>query len=46
MTEMMERAILPDSRPCAGTAATILSRTLRTWGLAESALAEKLAPPR
>ena len=44
MTEMMERAILPDLQARAGTAATILSRTLRTWGLAESAVAEKLAP--
>jgi len=44
MTEMMERAILPDLQARAGTAATIRSRTLRTWGLAESALAERLAP--
>jgi nicotinamide-nucleotide amidase len=44
MTERMERAILPDLRARAGTAATIVSRTLRTWGLAESTLAEKLAP--
>jgi len=44
MTEMMERAIIPDLQARAGTAATILSRTLRTWGLAESTLAEKLAP--
>jgi nicotinamide-nucleotide amidase len=44
MTEMMERAILPDLQARAGTAATIVSRTLRTWGLAESTLAEKLAP--
>ncbi len=44
MTEMMERAILPDLQARAGTTATIVSRTLRTWGLAESTLAEKLAP--
>ncbi len=44
MTEMMERAVLPDLQARAGTAATIVSRTLRTWGLAESTLAEKLAP--
>ncbi len=44
MTEMMERAIIPDLQARAGTAATILSRTLRTWGLAESTLAETLAP--
>lgn len=44
MTEMVERAVIPDLRARAGTAATILSRVLRTWGLAESALAERLAP--
>jgi nicotinamide-nucleotide amidase len=44
MTEMMERAVIPDLQARAGTAATIVSRTLRTWGLAESTLAEKLAP--
>jgi nicotinamide-nucleotide amidase len=44
MTEMMERAIIPDLQVRAGTTATIVSRTLRTWGLAESAVAEKLAP--
>jgi nicotinamide-nucleotide amidase len=44
MTEMMERAILPDLQVRAGTSATILSRTLKTWGVAESQLAEMLAP--
>jgi nicotinamide-nucleotide amidase len=44
MTEMLERAVLPDLQARAGTTATIVSRTLRTWGLAESTLAEKLAP--
>ena len=44
MTEMMERAIVPDLQARAGTTATILSRTLRTWGVAESKLAELLAP--
>jgi nicotinamide-nucleotide amidase len=44
MTEMMERAIVPDLQARAGTTATILSRTLRTWGAAESKLAELLAP--
>ncbi len=43
MTEMMERAVLPDLRARAGTAATIVSRVLRTWGVAESTLAEMLA---
>ncbi|MBV9933497.1 MAG: CinA family nicotinamide mononucleotide deamidase-related protein, partial [Actinobacteria bacterium] len=42
MREMVERAVLPDLQVRAGTTATILSRTLRTWGLAESSLAEKL----
>jgi nicotinamide-nucleotide amidase len=44
MTEMMERAIVPDLQARAGTAATILSRTIKTWGVAESKLAELLAP--
>jgi nicotinamide-nucleotide amidase len=44
MTEMMERAIIPDLKARIGVSATIVSRTLRTWGLAESALAEKLEP--
>ncbi|HEX2849212.1 MAG TPA: competence/damage-inducible protein A [Acidimicrobiales bacterium] len=43
MMEMMERAVLPDLRARAGTAATIVSRVLRTWGAAESTLAEMLA---
>ncbi|MDQ6696769.1 MAG: competence/damage-inducible protein A [Actinomycetota bacterium] len=43
MTEMMERAILPDLRRRDGATSTILSRTLRTWGDSESALAERLA---
>ena len=44
MMEMVERAVLPDLKVRGGTAATILSRVLRTWGLAESTLAERLAP--
>jgi nicotinamide-nucleotide amidase len=44
MQEMVERAIVPDLQVRAGTTATILSRTLRTWGLAESSLAEQLGP--
>jgi nicotinamide-nucleotide amidase len=43
MTEMMERAILPDLRRRAGATSTILSTTLRTWGESESGLAERLA---
>jgi nicotinamide-nucleotide amidase len=44
MRDMLERAVLPDLVARAGDAATIRSRTLRTWGLSESALAERLAP--
>ena len=41
---MVERAVLPDLLARSGEAATIRSRVLRTWGLAESTLAEKVAP--
>ncbi|HLI45133.1 MAG TPA: competence/damage-inducible protein A [Acidimicrobiales bacterium] len=44
MREMMERAVLPDLRERAGEPSIIASRTLRTWGLAESTLAERLEP--
>ncbi len=44
LKEMVERAVLPDLQARSGQPATIRSRTLRTWGLAESALAERLAP--
>ncbi len=44
MADMVERAVVPDLVDRAGERATIRSRTLRTWGLAESALAEQLAP--
>ena len=43
MQEMMERAVLPDLRERSGEQAVILSRTLRTWGLAESTLAEMIS---
>lgn len=43
MMEMMERAILPDLKERSGEQAVILSRTLRTWGLAESTLAEMIS---
>lgn len=43
MTEMMERAVLPDLRRRSGDPSTIVSRTLRTWGESESGLAERLA---
>jgi nicotinamide-nucleotide amidase len=44
MRDMLERAVLPDLVGRAGQRATIRSRTLRTWGLSESALAERVAP--
>jgi nicotinamide-nucleotide amidase len=43
MREMVERAVLPDLVSRSGESATIVSRTLRTWGLSESGLAELLA---
>ncbi|HEY1828118.1 MAG TPA: nicotinamide-nucleotide amidohydrolase family protein, partial [Acidimicrobiales bacterium] len=45
MTEMFERAILPDLRArmaAAGEESVIVSRVLRTWGASESGLAESL----
>jgi nicotinamide-nucleotide amidase len=44
MEEMVERAVLPDLRARAGTRSTIVSSTLCTWGLPESALADVVAP--
>jgi nicotinamide-nucleotide amidase len=44
MREMVARAIIPDLQRRSGTVATIRSRILRTWGLAESAVAEVVAP--
>jgi len=41
--DMMERAVLPDLRGRAGQAAVIRSRTLKTWGVSESGLAELVA---
>jgi nicotinamide-nucleotide amidase len=43
MRDMVSRAVIPDLVAQSGTSSTILSRTIRTWGLAESALAEILA---
>jgi nicotinamide-nucleotide amidase len=43
MKEMMERAVLPDLKERSGEQAVIISRTLRTWGLAESTLAEMIS---
>ncbi len=42
--DMLARAVLPDLRERAGEPAVIASRTLRTWGMSESGLAELLAP--
>ena len=44
MMEMAERAVIPDLQARSGAAAVILSRTLRSWGLSESMLAEVVAP--
>lgn len=42
MQEMVTRAVIPDLRRRSGDTASIVSRTLRTWGESESALAELL----
>jgi len=44
MQEMLERAVVPDLVARSGETATIRSRVLRTWGLAESTLAEVVGP--
>jgi nicotinamide-nucleotide amidase len=44
MREMVDRAVLPHMSQRFGVRATIVSRSLRTWGMPESALAEALAP--
>jgi len=41
--EMVDRAVIPDLVRRAGRPGVILSRTLRTWGLSEAALAERIA---
>jgi nicotinamide-nucleotide amidase len=43
MREIIGKAVLPDLVARSGETATILSRTLRTWGESESGLAERLA---
>jgi nicotinamide-nucleotide amidase len=43
MRQIIVEAVLPDLVARAGIAATIVSRTLRTWGESESGLAERLA---
>jgi nicotinamide-nucleotide amidase len=42
MRDMITRAVIPDLVAQSGVAATIHSRTLRTWGLSESGLDEML----
>jgi nicotinamide-nucleotide amidase len=44
MKEMVSRTIIPDLQERSGERAVIKSRVLRTWGLAESTLAEQVAP--
>ncbi len=44
MQEMMERAVMPDLAGRGGAAWPIVSRSVRTWGLSEAAVAEMLAP--
>ena len=44
MREMMTRAVLPDLAQRAGTPAAIVSRIVRVTGMAESAVAEAVAP--
>ncbi len=43
LSEMFERAILPDLQHRAGASSVIASRVLKTWGASESGLAEALA---
>jgi len=42
MQDMMERAVFPDLKERSGEHSVIVSRVLRTWGLAESTLAEMI----
>ncbi|HEX4904208.1 MAG TPA: competence/damage-inducible protein A [Acidimicrobiales bacterium] len=44
MKVMVEESIIPDLQARMGERAVIRSRVLRTWGLAESTLAETVAP--
>lgn len=44
MQQMIDAEVLPDLQERSGERAAIVSRVLRTWGLAESSLAELLAP--
>ena len=44
MMDMVERVIVPDLVTRSGITSTIRSRVIKTWGLAESQLAEIVAP--
>ena len=44
MQTMAEQTVIPDLQARSGEQAAIVSRVLRTWGLAESQLAERIAP--
>jgi nicotinamide-nucleotide amidase len=44
MYAMARNVVVPDLKARSGEQAVIMSRTLRTWGLAESAVAEVVAP--
>jgi nicotinamide-nucleotide amidase len=44
MREMVAAEVIPDLQERSGERAAIVSRVLRTWGLAESTLAERVAP--
>jgi nicotinamide-nucleotide amidase len=44
MKEMLAAEVIPDLQSRMGERAAIVSRVLRTWGLAESTLAERVAP--
>src|SRR5437764_1749808 len=44
MQTMADQAVIPDLQARSGEQAAIVSRVLRTWGLAESQLAERIAP--
>ncbi|MGH9102897.1 MAG: competence/damage-inducible protein A [Acidimicrobiales bacterium] len=42
MRDMLERAVVPDLVARSGARAVIISRVLRTWGLSESVLADRV----
>jgi nicotinamide-nucleotide amidase len=44
MRELVATEVIPDLQARMGERAAIVSRVLRTWGLAESTLAERVAP--